>query len=204
MYAPTLQYFLQFDGNSDRSMETVFVDCFGSYDLGRDLLGWEANKLGIKAGKWKMPFNRSREETARRLQFTERSMANLFFDINRSIGVGLYGEVDTFASPLVFETAVFNGFRSGVDSTRRGAGLDDNFGWSLRTHTDLFSEFGEDGEPDLSWHPAPALRLGSGIALTRVDAEGASEFTRQRVVDSGATLASLCFRWVSTPTRFVF
>ena len=57
------QWALQFDGNSDRSMETVFVDCFGSYDLGRDLLGWEANKLGIKAGKWKMPFNRSREET---------------------------------------------------------------------------------------------------------------------------------------------
>ena len=117
-YSPSLQYFVQFDGNSDRAMDAFFVDCFGSYDLGRDLFGWEANKLGIKAGKWKMPFNRSREETVRRLQFTERSMANLFFDINRSIGVGLYGEVDAFATPLVFETAVFNGFRTGVDSTR--------------------------------------------------------------------------------------
>jgi hypothetical protein len=58
-------------------------------------------------------------------------------------------------------------------------------------HGDLLGDFGHDGEPDLSWHCEPALRLGGGIAFTRVDEEGTSEFSRQRVVDSGATLSSL-------------
>ena len=190
-YSPNLQYFLQFDGNSDRSMQTIVLDSFVSYDLGRDLFGCDANQVGIRAGVWKVPFSRSREESARQLQFTERSVGDHFFDINRAIGVGLYGEMDAFSTPVVFETALTNGFRTAGVSTRRGEGLDRNFGWSLRTHTDLFSEFGNDGEPDLSWHPAPALRLGSGIALARVDAEGEREFSRQRVVNSGATLASL-------------
>jgi hypothetical protein len=191
VYSPSLQYFIQVDGNSDRSMQTHFWDAFVSYDLGRDLFGCEANKLGIKAGKWKVPFSRSREETARRLQFTERSVGNHFFDLNRSVGAGLYGEIEAWSQPIVFETAVFNGYRTGAVSTVRGMGLDENLAWSLRTHTDLFSEFGDDGEPDLSWHPAPALRLGAGMALSRVDAEGQREFSRQRVVDSGVTLASL-------------
>ena len=55
----------------------------------------------------------------------------------------------------------------------------------------MFSVFGNDGEPDLTFHEFAALRLGSGFAFTRKDPSGASEFSRPRVVDSGAPLSSL-------------
>lgn len=190
-YSPNLRYFFQFDGSSDQASEAVFLDYFVSYDLGCEFLGCDANKLGVKAGLWKVPFSRSREESGRRLQFVDRSTANLFFDLNRSIGVGIFGELDAWSTPIRWEAALFNGFQSGADTDIRDAGLDQNFAWSARMVTDLFSEFGSDGEPDLGWHSAPALRLGCGLAGTRVDASGANEFNQPRVVDSGATLASL-------------
>jgi hypothetical protein len=191
-FSPDLGYFFQLDGNSDSSTDATFLDYYVTYDLGHNVFGCEEDKLGVKVGKWKVPFSRSREEAGRRLQFTDRATANVFFDLNRSIGAGVYGQLDHFSMPLRFETAVFNGFRTDNDSTNRANGeLDSNFAWSLRSYTDLFSDFGEDGEPDLSWHVLPALRVGGGLAYTRVDEEGSSEFRRLRVVDSGARLASI-------------
>jgi len=189
-YSPNLKYFFQLDGSSDQAAAAIFLDYFVTYDLGCEFFGYDANQLGVKAGKWKVPFSRSREESGRRLQFTERSTSNLFFDLNRSIGVGLFGELEAWSAPIRFETAVFNGFQSGAETDIRDAGLDQNFAWSARVSTDLFSEFGADGEPDLGWHLEPALRLGFGLAGTRVDAGGENEFNRPRVVDSGVTLAS--------------
>ncbi len=194
--SPDLKYFFQFDGNSDRA-SAIFLDYFVTYDVGRNVFGLDKNKLGFKLGKWKVPFSRSREESGRLLQFTDRATANVVFDLNRSIGVALTSNLDPSdwlgpaAGPVQFETAIFNGFKTGNTSTNRGSGLDRNFGWSLRGHTDLLSDFGNDGEPDLSWHCEPALRVGGGLAFTRVDVEGSSEFNRQRVVDSGARLSSL-------------
>ncbi len=188
--SPDLQYFLQFDGNSDRSTQAIFLDYFVTYDLGSNLLGLEQSRLGLRFGKWKVPFSRSREESGRRLQFADRATANILFDLNRSMGVGLTSHLDCVV-PVNLETAIFNGFQTGSASTDRGAALDRNFGWSARGYSDLIGEFGNDGEPDLSWHAAPAWRVGGGLAFTRVDSEGATEFARQRVVDSGATLSSL-------------
>jgi hypothetical protein len=190
-YSPHLRYFFQFDGNSDQASEAIFLDYFVSYDLGCDLLGCTAGKVGVKAGKWKVPFSRSREESGRRLQFNERTTANLFFDLNRSIGVGLFGELDAWTAPVRWELAIFNGFQTGAETNIRDAGLDQNFAWSARMSTDLLGEFGGDGEPDLSWHAEPALRFGCGFAATRVDAIGTNEFAQPRVIDSGERLADL-------------
>lgn len=166
------------------------MDSYLTHDLGEELFGWQPESFGLKAGKWKIPFSRSRAESGRRLQFADRSSSNIFFDLNRSLGVGLYGRVDT-PSPIHFETAVFNGFLTGSVSTSRTAGLDDNIAWSGRIYSDLLGEFGNDGEPDLSWHEPLALRVGAAAARTRIERTGSTEFLRQRVVDSGQTLASL-------------
>ena len=190
-YSPSLKYFCQLDGNSDQSSNAAFLDYFITYDLGREILGGEPDKLAIKAGRWKVPFSRSREESGRRFQFTERTTSNLFFDLNRSIGVGLFGELEILASPVRWETALFNGFQTGADANVRDSSLDQHLAWSTRLAADFFGEFGGDGEPDLSWHDEPVLRLGCGFALTRIDAQGINEFNLQRVVDSGLTLASL-------------
>lgn len=186
--SPDLKYFFQLDGNSDRETQTIFLDYFATYDLGHNLLGVDNDKLGIKVGKWKQPFSRSRKESGRLLQFSDRATANVLFDLNRSLGVGLTSKL----AWIELETAIFNGFRTGSVSTSRSNatdGLDRNFGWSLRAHTELFGDVGG-GEADLSWHCDPALRIGGATAYSRIDAEGPTEFSRQRVVDSGATLSS--------------
>ena len=188
--SPQLHYFFQFDGNSDRG-NTIVLDYFLTYDLGSDVFGYEPNQLGIKAGKWKVPYSRSRAESGRRLQLTDRATANIFFDLNRSFGAGLYGEIEPLGLPVNWETALFNGFLTGNTPTNRGGGLDRHFGWSLRAYTNPFGDLGGDGEPDLSWSEQPVLQIGVGLASTRVDAEGTSEFSRQRAVDSGTTLDTL-------------
>jgi hypothetical protein len=191
LYSPDLKYSLVLDGNTDQSVLVNFLDSIVTFDLGRSAYGWEAGTLEIRGGKWKMPFSRSRDESARRFQFSERSVANLFFDIGRSVGVSVLGESDAGGRPLRFETAIMNGLNTGRDSTVSGEDLDANLAWSARVSTDFFSEFGNDGEPDLSWHPRPAFRLGGGLAFTTVDDTGQSEFVRQRVVRSGDRLANL-------------
>ena len=188
IFAPELKYFLQLDGSSDGGGTSEFLDYFVSYDFGHHLLACDRERLNVKLGRWKMPFSRSRWESGRRLQFTDRSTANVFFDLNRSIGVGLFGRL---AAPVFWETAVFNGFRTGSSSTTRGAGLDQNAAWSMRVYADVLGEPLDSDEPDLSWHEVPALRIGGGLAYTRVNRVGASEFQRQRVVDSGVPLADL-------------
>lgn len=191
LYSPDLKYSLMLDGNTDQSVQVTFLESFVTYDLGRGVWGWDAGQLEIRGGNWKVPFSRSREESARRFQFTERSVANLFFDIGRSVGVSLLGQTEVLDVPLRFETAMMNGLNTGRDSTVSGEDLDTNPAWSARASMDFFSDFGNDGEPDLGWHPYPALRLGGGMAFTTVDREGPSEFTRQRVVRSGERLSNL-------------
>jgi len=189
-YSPDLQYNLVLDANSDQAVQVTFLDAFVSYDFGRNLLSLDANRLGFRAGKWKSPFSRSREESARRFQFTERSVANLFFDIGRATGVSLYGSHDLLSVPSRFEIALINGLNTGRDAVVSANDLDQNFGWSARTSLDPLGQF-TDGESDLSWSEQHALRLGAGVAGSRVDRAGIREFDRPRVVASGQPLSNL-------------
>jgi hypothetical protein len=150
----------------------------------------DANRLGFRAGKWKSPFSRSREESARRFQFTERSVANLFFDIGRASGVSLYGHNDLLSVPSKFEIALINGMNTGRDAVVSATDLDQNFGWSARVSGDPWGPF-SDGESDLGWSPQSVLRLGAGVAGSRVEREGTREFDRSRVVASGQPLVDL-------------
>jgi hypothetical protein len=191
-FSPDLKYFIQLDGTSDRSTQTRMLDYFITYDLLPGNSTRDENLWGIQFGKWKVPFNRSREESGRRLLFTERATANVFFDLNRSIGIGTYGRCFSHVQPVRWEAALFNGYKTGMSSTNRGDDeLDRNPGCSFRSYTDLWGDYGDDGEPDLIWRKCPVLRLGGGAAYTRVDREGTNEFRRQRVVDSGEPLADV-------------
>jgi hypothetical protein len=196
-YTPSLHYFMQLDGNSDREGTCDWLDAFLTYDIGYEVFGCREELAGLIVGKWKMPFSRARMESGRHLQFADRASASLLFDVNRSIGLGLQGYVRALGRPIHYETAVCNGFNTGRLSTARGDTHDRNFGWSGRVQTDLLSPFGHDGEPDLCWHRRPALRIGMGAAYTLVDEEGRSEYERQRAVDSGEPLSDILPNGVS-------
>lgn len=202
-YTPDLQYTLVLDANSDQAVQVTFLDSFVNYDFGRNLMDLDAGRLGFRLGKWKSPFSRSREESARRFQFTERSVANLFFDIGRATGVSLYGGNNLFSVPSRFEIALINGINTGRDAAVSANDLDQNFGWSARMSLDPFGAF-EDGESDLGFSPQSTLRLGAGAAGTRVDREGTREFDRARVVASGQPLADLLPDTVDAYNFFLF
>lgn len=189
-YTPDLRYFFQFDGDSDQAEVSDWLDYFIRYDFGHDLFCWEEGRLGLRAGKWKLPYNRARQEAGWKLQFADRSMASAFFDINRSVGIALYGRVDVLETAVNFETAIFNGFNTGGFRPARVGELDRNFGFATRIDSDLLGQWGNDGEADLGFHVTPAVRVGAGLAMTRVDnGDGPREFAAQRAVDSGAALA---------------
>jgi hypothetical protein len=196
-YTPDLQYNLVLDANSDQAVQVTFLDAFVSYDVGHNQLGMDANSLGLRAGKWKSPFSRSREESARRLQFTERSVANLFFDIGRATGVSVYGADNLLSVPSRFEIALTNGLNTGRDAVVSADDLDQNFGWSARTSVDPLGEF-SNGESDLDWSEQSSLRFGAGAAGSRVDRAGSREFDRPRVVASGQPLSDLLPATVDT------
>lgn len=189
-YTPDLRYTLVLDANSDSAAEVSFLDAYFSYDFGCSMFDLKPGTLGFRAGKWKSPFSRSREESARRFQFTERSVANLFFDMGRSTGVSIFGEGDVYNMPARFEIAITNGINSGRDATISSEDLDRNVAWSGRASVDPLGPF-TPGESDLSWSPESILRLGAGVAGTILDREGNVEFARPRVVSSGERLSDL-------------
>lgn len=185
-----LTYFFQLDGDSDQSETVDMLDYYATFDLA-DALELDRRHIRVRAGKWKMPFNRSRAESGFKMQFADRSIASVFFDINRSLGAGLIVRDEWSGRPWQAEIAIHNGFKTGAFQPVRAEQLDQNMAVSGRWFVDLVGSWGKDGEVDLAVHKTPAVRVGAGFAATRVSRSGFREFSRQRVVDSGVTLESL-------------
>ena len=184
-YSPDIRYFIQFDGDSDQSEVSDWLDYYIAADLGH-MAGCEKGSFGVKVGKFKLPFSRARAESGWKLQFTDRSVASVFFDINRSQAIALFGNFGLLGRTVRWETAISNGFKTAGVSPVRVGSLDRNFGYSGRVWSDWIGDWGNDGEADLSYHECLAMQLGAGFAHTRLDRDGAIEFASQRVVDSGS------------------
>lgn len=182
---------MQLDGRSSSGDNVRLLDYFLAYDLGRHLWGWEKGKFGFKTGKYKMPFNMARELSGREFEFTDRSMASMFFDVNRSFAWGLYGNLTDRRAPLNWEVAIFNGLVTGGAETGSSGDLDNNFAYSGRIHSYPTGTWGNGGLADFEGHCQPATRIGLGYATSTIDSFGVTEFQAIRVVDSGATLSSL-------------
>lgn len=189
---PDLKYFFQLDGDDNQNQRIDLLDYFLSYDIGHDQLRLAAGQLGIRVGRWKIPFNRSRHTSGLNLQFADRSVAGVFFDIDRSVGVSLYGKTVETSTPVNWEFALTNGVRTNGVHPNRAGDIDRNLGISGRVYSDVLGTWGSDYESDIAWHEELAVRLGAGFAFSREDiTDGPVEASRQRVVDSGATLVSI-------------
>jgi hypothetical protein len=181
-----LKYFIQIDADDNQLQRLDLLDYYISYDVGHNQLGLNPGEFGVRLGRWKIPFNRSRHTSGLNLQFADRSMAGVFFDIDRSVGVSLYGKT----APINWEFALTNGIRSNNARPNRVGDIDTNLGISGRIYSDVLGEWGSDYESDIAWHEELAIRLGAGFAFSHEDV-GPVEATRQRVTDSGAPLTSL-------------
>ena len=58
-------------------------------------------------------------------ELADRAMASMYFDVNRSLAWGLYGQDDRWRVPLNWEVAIFNGIVTGGAETGSSGTLDD-------------------------------------------------------------------------------
>ncbi len=180
----SFRYFFQLDADSDAGETVDMLDYYVTYDFGRDLFCWDSGRLALRFGKWKIGFNRAREESGTRMQFSDRSIASVLFDFDRSLGLGLLGRRGQFD----WQVTVANGIDTGGFRSSRSGDLDRNVAVAARINWLASGYWGTDGHADLDWRHTPAIRLGTGFTYTRPDLEGAREFAFPRVVDSGATI----------------
>ncbi|MDG2014306.1 MAG: hypothetical protein P8J33_12430 [Pirellulaceae bacterium] len=190
-FTPDFFYFIQLDGRSSSGDDVRLLDYFLSYDVGRHRWGLQKGVFGFRTGKYKMPFQLARYLSGRELEFTDRSMASTFFDVNRSFAWGLYGNAGPRQMPLNWEVAVFNGLVTGGAETGSSGTLDNNFAYSGRVFWYPTGEWGIGELADFEWHCEPATRFGMGFANSAIDEFGTTEYDAVRVVDSGEPLSTL-------------
>lgn len=207
-YNPNFTYSFQFDADSDSgagAQNVDMLDYYGTYDIGADLFGAEKKRLAIRFGRWKIGFNRAREESGTMMQFSDRSTASVIFDFDRSIAVGLLGEMLPFVGEkLNWEVALTNGIDNAGFRPSRAGQLDRNLGFAARTNWLVTGDWGKDGHADLEFRDIPALRLGSGFTYTRPDVEGTNEFNFPRVLASGANINTALPAGVTAYNLFMF
>ncbi|MEM9660054.1 MAG: hypothetical protein AAF961_16955, partial [Planctomycetota bacterium] len=87
-FTPDFAYFAQLDGRSTSGDDIRLLDYFLTYDLGHHSLGLERSALEFKTGRYKIPFTMARYLSGREFEFTDRSVASMYFDANRSLGWG--------------------------------------------------------------------------------------------------------------------
>ena len=190
-FDPNFTYFVQLDGRSSSGDDVRLLDYYLNYDFGNAQFGLEPGTLGFRTGKYKVPFTMARWLSGREFEFTDRSVASTFFDVNRSFAVGLYGETKRLAVPINWEFAIFNGLVTGGAETGSSGTLDDNFAYSGRLYAFPIGDWGNSSLADFEWHERLAMRIGCGFASSEIERSGSTEFSRLRVVDSGLQLASI-------------
>lgn len=190
-FSSDFSYYVQLDGRSSSGDDVRLLDYYLNYDVGHDQFGWNNGTLVFRAGKYKVPFTLARWMSGREFEFTDRSMASIFFDVNRSFAWGVAGKTPSATLPIQWEVAVFNGLVTGGAETGSSGTLDDNFAYSGRFYTFPCGDWGNSQLADFQIHDQLATRIGFGFASSKIERFGTTEFSRLRVVNSGSTLSSL-------------
>lgn len=190
-FTPDLNYFVQLDGRSSAGDEFRLLDYVMDFDFGHHLWGLDRRTAVFKAGKYKVPFTLSRYLSAREFQFCDRSVASMYFDVNRSLAWGLYGQAAPASVPVEWEMALFNGLVTGGSETGSSGALDNNFAYSARLFAYPLGDWGTGALADLDWHESLAMRVGAAFAGSTIARDGPTEFESLRVVDSGSRLSAL-------------
>ncbi len=190
-FSSDLTYFFQLDGRSNAGDDVRILDYHFDYDLAHNVWGCTPRTLGIKAGLYKMPFSLARQLSGKELEFADRSMSSIFFDVNRSLGAGIYGTTNSLPLPLNWELAMFNGLVTGGAETGSSGTLDNNNAFSGRIFLYPSGDWGPGELADLTYHHSLATRVGGAFAVTTIDRAGSTEFASLRAVDSGLQFSTL-------------
>tara|TARA_R110002072_G_scaffold273253_3_gene434058 strand:+ start:19612 stop:20946 length:1335 start_codon:yes stop_codon:yes gene_type:complete len=118
-YEPWLKYYFEVDLQPTRASSA------SSANASSRVIDWridvaKSEAFGIRAGQWKIDYNRERVDSSGRQQFVERSIVNRTFTIDRQMGVGARGRLfKGTAADLLYYAGVFTGEGRGVANDDR-------------------------------------------------------------------------------------
>jgi len=119
-----------------------------------------ADELNVKAGVFELPFGLQEVTSDLEQMFADRGMANELFNLDRSVGVEVWGDV--LDKKLTYQVAVTNGWNDEGDRFGQSdpvRELDQNPAITARLVWHVMGEVGP-GESDLQYHEDPALNVG--------------------------------------------
>ncbi|MFT7521211.1 MAG: phosphate-selective porin OprO/OprP [Kiritimatiellia bacterium] len=168
-YQPWLKYYFEVDLQPTRSLDDDSVTASAR------VIDWridiDKNKaFGIRAGQWKIDFNRERVDSSGRQQFVERSIVNRVFTIDRQVGLGFRGRLfEGTGADFRYYAGAFTGEGRGASNN------DDNLMYAGR----------------LQWN-----FLGRDLGLRQTDVERTEKPTGSLAL-GGATHTGKATRWSS-------
>ncbi|MEM7201033.1 MAG: porin [Planctomycetota bacterium] len=118
-YRPWLKYYFEVDLQPTRSSSSSSSNASARViDWRIDVAKWK--EFGIRAGQWKIDYNRERVDSSGRQQFVERSIVNRTFTIDRQMGVSFRGRLfEGTPADLRYYAGVFTGEGRGVANDDR-------------------------------------------------------------------------------------
>ncbi len=161
---PRLQYYLQWDSETDASGDMRLADALAAYQVIDD-------KLKIGAGQFKAHFLRQETNSSARQQMVERSLSNEFFNIDRVIGMWAEGNPTSWT---YYSIGVNNGYRSlnrSIDT-----GIDHSMAIVGKFDLVVLGEWEKYSESDLKRRQDPFLSFGvSGATDANNSTDGATD-----------------------------
>ncbi|KHE93098.1 MAG: OprO/OprP family phosphate-selective porin [Candidatus Scalindua rubra] len=134
----------------------------------------------IQFGQWKVPWNRQRVVSSQSLQLIDRASSQDEFNMDRQIGVMLYGKL--FNKKFEYYTGVFNGNARNQSTNGNNEHL-----YIARASWNPFGAYGTgigEGEGDINFSEKPIAHLSAAIAYDGAadrDAFGATTMTLDRL-----------------------
>lgn len=157
-YRPWLKYYFEVDLQPTRGSDD---DAPGS---SARLIDWRVDvakyeKIALRAGQWKIDYNRERVDSSGRQQFVERSIVNRVFTIDRQMGVSLRGRLfEGTPADTRYYFGVFTGEGRGV------ANDDDNMMYAARVQWNFLGRDLELRQTDVERTEKPTASLAFGAA----------------------------------------
>lgn len=118
-YKPWLKYYFEVDLQPTRSSTSSGANASSR------VIDWridvaKSKAFGIRAGQWKIDYNRERVDSSGRQQFVERSIVNRTFTVDRQMGIGARGRLfEGTAADVRYYVGAFTGEGRGVANDDR-------------------------------------------------------------------------------------
>ena len=157
-----LKFKIQLDGDSDSADYVEMLDYWVKYSL--------MPELGVRLGRDKAAFGKQENTSSGRLMLVDRSLANEVFNIGRSTGIELYGDLPAGDTNLSYRVGLYNDFQ---DQGSEPFENDNNPAIASRLELPLLGATTADfqNESDLMNHENAVMQLGASFAYANSTTE---------------------------------